>query len=122
MPSQDITHATIQKFNDWASGTTHPWGKGFILPTPASVPPPQPAEAAATPPATTESHDCRMRRLERKMDALHDKFSAFTNGLSQALAESFAQQGTLMEWPMFGSAMPYQPPNYPPESGGHADI
>lgn len=71
--------------------------------------------------ATTTNYDRRMRRLERKIDALHGNFADFVNGLSHALAEAFAQQGTLMEWPVFGSAMPYPPPDSPPKSGGHAD-
>lgn len=40
MPSQDITHATTKKFEDWTSGTVHQRGKGFMLPTPPPVPPP----------------------------------------------------------------------------------
>lgn len=119
MPSQDITHATIQNFDDWAGGATHPRGEGFIMSAPAPVPP-QPAEAAATL-VTSESQDRQMRRLE-KVDALHDNFSAFANGMSRALAEAFAQQETLVEWPIFGSAVPYPPPDSPPEEGGHADI
>lgn len=51
------------------------------------------------------------------MDALHGNFSVFADGLSHALAEAFAQQETLVEWPVFGSAMPYPPPDSPPELG-----
>lgn len=50
------------------------------------------------------------------MDALHFKFLAYANGLSHALGEAFAQQGTIMEFPVFGSTMPYPPPDSPPES------
>lgn len=49
LPSQDIIHATIKKFEDWTGATAHPRGKGFILPTPSPVPPPQLVEAATPP-------------------------------------------------------------------------
>lgn len=39
-PSQDITHATIAKFEDWAGGAPHRRGKGFIIQPTFSEPPP----------------------------------------------------------------------------------
>lgn len=55
------------------------------------------------------------------MDALYGNFTAFAGGLSHALAEAFAQQGIVVEWPIFSSDMPYPQTDSPPESGGHAD-
>ena len=60
--------------------------------------------------------------MERKVDAMYDNLGTFTTGLTRALAEAFAQQGTMLEWPQFGTAVPYPPPDSPPEEGGTTNI
>lgn len=59
--------------------------------------------------------------MERKIDAMYDNFGAFATGLTRSLAEAFAQQGTMLEWPQFGTTVPYPPPDLPPEEGGSVD-
>lgn len=52
---------------------------------------------------------------------MYDNFATFATGLTRLLAEAFAQQGTMLEWPKFGTAVPYLPPDSPPDEGGAAE-
>lgn len=97
MPSQDITHATITKFEDWAEGEPNPRGKSVIIQPASSVPPPQPTHetevrmSTQATQATAVHDDSQLRRLEWKVDAMYENFAVFATGLTRSLAEAFIQ-------------------------------
>lgn len=124
LPMSDIDHATIKKYKVWKGAPSHPRGLGFSLkdqeeseeeldPHPMEAPHPHHAR-----------QDREIRRLQRRMDAMHMDFRTYTTEFSGALSQAFAQLGTEAHFPIFGSNNSYPPPDTPPEqdeAGGDGD-
>lgn len=97
---RDIDHTVIQKYSIWDGGESHPWGLGFILPDQEETEEEEEEDEdvpdlqiVGAPPDYYARKEREMCRLQRKMDAMHANFQAFTVDFSGALSQAFSQQG-----------------------------
>lgn len=126
LPMRDIDHTTIQKYTIWNGAKSHVWG--FIMSEEESESEDgdnneeeedTAAPYSASPLLGEQNRD--ICRLQRRMDAMHGNFQAYTTEFSGILSNAFSQLGAQVQFPTYVTATPYPPPNTPPEQEEDGD-